>query len=48
MKIWIAKVQYIYIYDCLKTSERGLQLYNFKITPIITHWARSNKRINNI
>jgi hypothetical protein len=38
----------IYIYNCLKSSERGLQLYNFKITPIITHWARSNERINNI
>tara|TARA_B110000305_G_C19382406_1_gene610323 strand:+ start:957 stop:1229 length:273 start_codon:yes stop_codon:yes gene_type:complete len=36
---------YIYIYNCLKNSERGLELYNFKTTPIITYWVRSNERI---
>ena len=35
----------IYIYNYLKNSNRGLQLYNVKTTPIIIQWAISNDRI---
>tara|TARA_B100000780_G_scaffold203969_1_gene144824 strand:- start:5960 stop:6190 length:231 start_codon:yes stop_codon:yes gene_type:complete len=34
------------LFDCLKSSEKGLVWYNFKMTPIIIHWSISNDRIN--
>lgn len=33
------------IYNYLKSSIKGEQLYNLKTTPIITQWAISNERI---